>query len=330
MMKSIISLLLALLCAPFLATAQVCDESIPPSGLTATYTPGTGALLQWTAVPFSAGVQISATTPSGTNVTRRLAGSELDQYLVPDAVLSDGLYTWRVQAACSPMPPYSPTPISATSSFTVGAPSTCPTTVVDVDGNVYPVADIGGFCVTAKNLQVTHFSDGSPIPALFSDSAWNSQSGGPAYCFVNGDASATPTYGLLYNWFAVDDPAGLCPVGWHVPSETDYFDIGFATGLHPAIGGGLKATGTLDEGTGLWRAPNVGATNSTQFTAIPVGERRENGDYSGSPDIGAHFWHSTPKSPKRGFFMQLSYGNDDVYKRDALKTRGLSVRCMKD
>jgi len=203
---------------PSALQAQPCDPSVAPTGLSSTYTPGVGAQLQWNAVPSSVGVQIKATSPSGANLTRRLIGGALNQYLVPHAVLSAGVYTWQVQAACSTTPPYAITPISAVANFTVGSGSSCPATVTDIDGNVYLTIPIGSQCWTAENLKMERYRNGDAIPTGLSDGAWSSTTSG-AFAVYNNVTANKATYGLLYNWYAVNDSRGLCPTGWHEPTD---------------------------------------------------------------------------------------------------------------
>ncbi len=134
--------------------SQVCDPSIPPSSLISTIAPGAGVLLQWDAISGSVGIQLRADLPSGVSIVRRIAGFERDFYLIPESALSPGVYTWSVQAACSPIPPYNVTPVSTSNSFTVGGGGPCPSTVTDVDGNVYNTVQIGSQCWTKENLKV--------------------------------------------------------------------------------------------------------------------------------------------------------------------------------
>jgi hypothetical protein len=118
-------------------TAQVCDPAVAPTGLTSTYTPGSGVLLEWDAVPGSVGVQLKVNLPSGSSLNKRIVGLERDKFLVPESLLSPGTYMWRVQAACSTLPPFDLTPISESSSFSVGGGSSCPATLTDGEGIVY-------------------------------------------------------------------------------------------------------------------------------------------------------------------------------------------------
>jgi len=252
--------------------AQICDPTVAPSGLTSSYTLGSGALLKWDAIPGSIGVQIKATSTSGSDVTRRIFGFERDQYVVPEALLSLGTYTWRVQAACSITPPYAVTPVSVSNNFTVGGVGSCPATVTDIDGNTYTTVQIGGQCWMAENLQVEHYLNGDIIPAGLSNSAWQSTTGGAAAVYVNVAANKA-AYGLLYNWHAVDDARGLCPTGWHEPADGEWTQLTDFLGGTSVAGGAMKTIGTLSAGTGLWLSPNADATNSSGFSGLPGGYR---------------------------------------------------------
>ena len=308
--------------------AQSCDPTTAPGGLSATYTPGSGALLQWTAVPASIGVQIKATTPSGANVTRRLVGAELDQYLVPDAVLNPGVYTWQVQAACSTVPPYDVTQISAAASFTVVVPGGCPATVTDVDGNVYNTVQIGAQCWMAENLATETYGDGSAIPTGLSNSAWLATTSG-AFAVYADNLANKGTYGLLYNWYAVADPRSICPAGWHVPTDGEWTELTDHLGGEPIAGGAMKTTGTLGAGTGLWLDPNVGATNSSGFSGLPGGLRSSGGSYNNLGKFG-YWWSATESSSTNAWRWRLYYFTGNVTRNDYLKDYGFSVRCVQD
>jgi uncharacterized protein (TIGR02145 family) len=284
--------------------------------------------LQWTAVPSSIGVQIKATTPSGANVTRRLVGAELDQYLVPDAVLDPGVYTWQVQAACSTVPPYDVTPISPAANFTVGGSGTCPATVTDVDGNVYNTVQIGGQCWMAENLATETYNDGSAIPTGLSNSAWQLTTSG-AFAVYDDAPANKGTYGLLYNWYAVADPRGICPAGWHVPTDGEWTELTDHLGGEPIAGGPMKTTGTLGAGTGLWNAPNTGATNISGFSGLPGGCRNFNGYYY---DLGYYgfWWSATESSTLNAWYRRLDNDYTVVSRFDVYKILGFSVRCVQD
>lgn len=309
-------------------SAQVCDPSTAPTGLTSTYTPGSGALLEWNAVPGSVGVQIKAISPSGSNVTRRIIGLERDQFLVPDALFTAGIYTWQVQAACSTTPPYSVTPISASNNFTVGGGVSCPATVTDIDGNVYNTVLIGSQCWTAENLKVERYRNGDNIPTGLSDSAWFVTTSG-AFAVYDNVAANKATYGLLYNWFTTVDPRGLCPTGWHVPTDGEWTQLTDFLGGDGVAGGPMKTTGTIELGTGLWYFPNTAATNSSGFSGLPGGYRNSNGGFN-SRGNGGFWWSSSEGSPNFAWRRGLAYNNGSSDRYSNFKRLGFSVRCLRD
>jgi uncharacterized protein (TIGR02145 family) len=211
-----------------------------------------------------------------------------------------------------------------------------PSTVTDIDGNVYNVVSIGNQCWMKENLRTTRYSNGQGIPEYSYQSNWASAIEG-AYCSINNDPQFDSIYGKVYNGFTVADPRGLCPVGWRVPSKDDWneliyyvdaqADTSVVSGTISQIAGGmLKQTGDLQSGTGLWEAPNVGATNSSGFTAIPGGNRKEVGQPAG---IGiASWWSSTEFISQWHFAYQIfdaTIGKGGAYDRN-----GMQVRCIKN
>jgi len=310
------------------AGAQACDPGTAPQNLIATYTAGSGALLEWDAVPGSVGVQLRIDLPSGGVLNRRIIGFERDQYSVPDALLSPGSYTVRVQAACSTTPPYSVTPISAPATFTKGS-SDCPATVSDIDGNVYNTVSIGTQCWLAENLKTETYTNGDPIPGNLDAATWTSTTSG-AQAVYNGVASNKAIYGLLYNWYAVNDARGLCPTGWHVPTDGEWTALTDGLGGTAVAGGKLKQTGTLSAGTGLWFSPNTGATNSSGFTGLPAGSRNFTGTSYAPVGLNCDWWTSTKIGGSSPYYRQVYYNNATVGRFLLLETYGISVRCLKD
>ncbi len=308
--------------------AQICNPAVAPSGLVSTYTPGLGALLEWDAVPGSIGVQLRVDLPSGAVITKRFAGFERDQFAVPDAQLTPGTYVWRVQAACSNTPPYDVTPVSAPDMFVVGGSSTCPSTVSDIDGNVYQTVEIDGKCWMQQNLRTEHYRNGDGIATGLDNAAWSTTSSG-AFAIYNDVLANKDFYGLLYNWFALTDPRGLCPLGWHPASDAEFTELTDHLGGLTVAGGAMKTTGNLFEGTGLWAAPNTGATNSSGFSGLPGGMKNNSGLYE-SISIQGNWWTSTESAPLLAQMRRLRYLDDDVLRTTMIKYNGLSVRCLKD
>ncbi|MBI1193800.1 MAG: hypothetical protein GC205_11605 [Bacteroidetes bacterium] len=203
--------------------AQTCDPSVAPHGLSASYTVGTGVLLQWNPVPGSVGVSVRITQPSGTSISKRIVAPELDQLLMPELIFVPGNYTWRVQAACSTVPPYEVTPVSEDAAFTVPGSTACSgdSVVVDVEGNVYSTVQIGSQCWMRENLKTGRYANGDSIPTGLTNSEWAMTLEG-ASCSYSDLIANENIYGRLYNWYAVDDPRSVCPAGWHVPTDAEW------------------------------------------------------------------------------------------------------------
>ncbi len=146
-----------------------------------------------------------------------------------------------------------------------------------------------------------------------------------AWCYYeNGPDATDEVYGKLYNWFAVNDPRGLAPEGYHVPSDTEWTTVVSYLGGISVAGGKMKATGTL-----LWSSPNEEATNSSGFTGLPGGFREWTG-VSGGIESGGYWWSSTGDGPLGAWNFSLAAGNGGAYRNSQRTTIGNSIRCLKD
>jgi uncharacterized protein (TIGR02145 family) len=194
--------------------------------------------------------------------------------------------------------------------------------VSDIDGNFYTSIVINNQEWMQKNLAVSKYRNGDVIATGLSNTSWQSTTSGAVAIYDNLAANNT-TYGKLYNWFAVVDPRGICPTGWHVPSDDEWLS------LTQYLGGVLDAGGKMKTTTG-WNAPNSGATNISGFTGLPGGYRRFNGTYSGYLGY-AYWWSSTSFSdPLFANYSALKFDDTVVFRWTLDKKSGLSVRCVKD
>ena len=210
-----------------------------------------------------------------------------------------------------------------------------PSTVTDVDGNVYNVVTIGNQCWMKENLKTTKYRNGSPIPGNLSDAAWSSTTGGAQADYDN-DPTNKATYGKLYNFYAVADPRGLCPTGWHVPSDAEWQTLETALGMPAAElnntggrGSAQNVGGKMKSVSPLWLSPNAGATNSSGFAGLPGGNRNNIITYFGIGDDG-YWWSSTQVSTSLAWFRNLNYSMGYVYRNYLNKSYGFSVRCVRD
>ncbi|ACF45262.1 TIR protein [Prosthecochloris aestuarii DSM 271] len=208
-----------------------------------------------------------------------------------------------------------------------------PFDLVDVDGATYKTIQIGKQVWMAENLDVSRYRNGDAIPRVQDPEKWAELTTG-AWCYYDNDTGNGRVYGKLYNWYAVNDPRGLAPEGWHVPSDKEWQELerflGMSrydaekTGLRGSIGGKLKEAGSLH-----WREPNAGATNETGFTALAGGYRYYNGGFF---YIGgyASFWSSSAYGDAIAWNRKLSYLGTEVYRDLSNRRVGMSVRCVRD
>lgn len=174
-----------------------------------------------------------------------------------------------------------------------------------------------------NNLTVTTYSNGDPIPLVTNSATWASLTTG-AYCYYNNDPSTEATYGKLYNWYAVSDPRGLAPAGWHVPNSTEWDALAICLGGPSVAGGAMK-----ESGLSHWASPNLGATNSSGFTALPGGYRQDMGNFEW---IGyyARWWGTSEFNPTYGLGGAVWFDNATFNAIGADKRQGFNVRCVKD
>ena len=206
---------------------------------------------------------------------------------------------------------------------------------LEYQGHDYETVQIGEQCWFAENLRSSEYRSGVSIPTDLSDAEWSAATSGAAAVYGSGpscldyspdgdacdEAWSLNEYGRLYNWFAVDDPRGLCPNGWHVPSNSDWSDL---IGL---LGGEAIAGQHLKSEYG-WNGGGQG-TNSSGFSGLPAGDRSIIGFY----DFAGHttgWWTSTADGAS-AWARGLSYAVPSSYQNSSSNPRiGFSVRCLQD
>ena len=178
------------------------------------------------------------------------------------------------------------------------------------------------------NLDVDTYRNGDPIPEVQDSMQWANLTTG-AWCNYNNDPAMGALYGKLYNWYAVNDPRGLAPIGWHVPSDSEWTVLETCLGGSDIAGGKLKITGTIEGDNGLWSSPNTGATNSSGFFGNPGGYRYSNGNYY-YVNYNGDWWSSTEDDIIYAWGRDMGYGNANMFRISDNKVDGFSVRCVKD
>lgn len=204
------------------------------------------------------------------------------------------------------------------------------------DDEEYRVVKIGNQIWMAENLNTTEYQNGDLIMDGSSVGDYSAETQ-PKYWFAYDDnLSNVEKYGRLYTWYAATDSRKVCPDGWHIPSDTEWNILHVNLGINPedtdlicdennTISGKLKETGTLN-----WIAPNTGATDEYEFTALPAGYRRrfnKDFDYKGEY---ACFWTSTEWDYEKAWYRHLYYDKENICRTFNLKNYGFSIRCVKD
>ncbi len=204
----------------------------------------------------------------------------------------------------------------------------------DLDGDNYAVVTIGEQTWMAENLKY--------LPSVVGNDTGSETM---PYYYVYGydgtdvqEAKATENYnnyGVLYNWTAAMDGStssslnpsnvqGICPTGWHLPSDAEWTELSNYLGSENANGGKLKETGTSH-----WNNPNEGATNETGFTALPGGYRFYNSNFNDINGYG-YWWSATEFEPNYALLRSLYYNSINIAYFDMNTEVGFSVRCVMD
>ena len=180
-----------------------------------------------------------------------------------------------------------------------------------------PTAVIGTQQWMRQNLDIETYRNGDVIPQVTDPAVWGNLTTG-AWCYYNNDPANGAIYGKLYNWYAVTDPRGLAPQGWHISTGAEW-----AT-LKDFLGGDVAANNKMMTTGSPWNPINANATNASGFSGLPGGVR----NMSGSPDyrIGGYGYWWTADNGYRSIgsqegFHGSSSGNPGY---------GFSVRCVKD
>jgi len=227
---------------------------------------------------------------------------------------------------------------------------------------------IGTQTWTGKNLDVEYYRNGDAIPQVQNDNEWDNLTTG-AWCYYANKGENGTTYGKLYNWYAVTDPRGLAPEGYHIPSDeewkilTTYLgEIKASKKMKSTSGWGSITTGGRYDKTcpncanwsELYRTKNSchrckdnqvisayepektylgNGTNSSGFNALPGGNRASVAIFFYIGDQG-NWWSSSEFNPKTALHCELNIIDNvpggTISSNDHEKQFGMSVRCVKD
>ena len=188
-------------------------------------------------------------------------------------------------------------------------------------GVVYELILIGDQCWFAENLRSENYADGTPIPGSLSNAEWTSTTSGAQTIYDNNDDNLA-IYGRLYNWYAVDDARGLCPSGWHVPTDGEWTELTDFLGGSSVAGNSMKSSPS--------DSPAWDGTNVSGFSALPGGLRFYNdGIFYDEGNVG-YWWSASPYATSSAWYRNLNSVHDYVSRYSNLARNGFSVRCVRD
>jgi uncharacterized protein (TIGR02145 family) len=208
--------------------------------------------------------------------------------------------------------------------------------VTDVEGNTYPTVMIGDQEWMMENLRTGSYANGMAIPSVDPPLAWGLLTDG-AWSHYDASSDHGIAYGKIYNWHTVANVSGLCPEGWRVPSDTDWFALETTLGVHADTldlvgyrGYGENVGGRMKTVSNLWTGPNAGANNESQFSAIPAGYRLgNNGSFSAIGNYTA-WWSTSEFDGQNAWIRGLNTNNIGVDRNTANKLNGYCIRCIRD
>ena len=190
---------------------------------------------------------------------------------------------------------------------------------LEYGGDNYGTIQIGEQCWFSENLRSNYYSDGSLVESIQNNSNWANGNVG-MICTYGNNASNEDLYGSLYNWYAVADFRGLCPMGWHVPEEVEWQSL-------LASAGGAGVAGEILKSQEFW-ADGAQGNDAVGFDGRPGGYRRYNGIYQTLGSKG-YWWTSTAVNESQATIFEFN-STAAVATYPDLINGGFSVRCVKD
>src|ERR1035437_1495692 len=316
---------------PSSASNSVTPSTVPGAPTIGTATEGDAQ----TSVTFTAPVSNGGSTITGYTVTSipgSFTGTGAASPITVTGLTNGTAYTFTVMAANANG---NGLPSSASNSV---RPHTL-STIYDIEGNLYNLVSIGGQVWMKENLKTSKYNTGASIPTTTAVDLTGETA--PKYQWIYNDDNANlATYGRLYTLYAITDPAGVCPTGWHVPSDAEWMtlynfliDNGFAfTSGGVDIGKSMASTSGWTTDPTAGNVGNNQATNNTSgFSAVPAGFRKSNLDPVVWHDLGSgvYFRSSTEDTPPLSWYYYLRSNSSILGIASFASFNGYSVRCVR-
>jgi uncharacterized protein (TIGR02145 family) len=203
---------------------------------------------------------------------------------------------------------------------------------VTFDGYTYDLVGIGTQCWFKENLRSDHYRNGDTIPGELSDSDWSSTTNGAQAVYGEGSSQVISgssdevanlaTYGRLYNWYAVTDGRGLCPTGWHVPTDAEWTTLSDFLGGEGVAGHAMKSSPS--------EAPSWNGSNMSGFSALPGGFRYHSSGGFHHGGTRGYWWSSSHELTTKALLREINSGYSYLFSYEDEIQSGFSVRCLRD
>jgi uncharacterized protein (TIGR02145 family) len=293
----------------------------PPVPVAGNHVPmSTQITWNWTTVSGATGYKWNTINNYATATNMGMATSKVDTGLTCNTIYTS--YAWAYNTCDTS----AAVALNQTTSACTGPPC-AGTPTVTYGGKTYNTIPIGTQCWFKENLNI-----GTRINASL-DQTDNSSI--EKYCYGDLESNCD-VYGGLYQWnemmqyVTTAGVQGICPIGWHIPTDAEYFILTSYLGGESVAGGKMKSTGTIEDSTGLWHTPNAGATNESGFSAIPAGYRYYAGGSLYLPGYVGYWWSSSDYGTNYTVTRVINLNYTNVYKSSYNKNYGFSVRCLRD
>ena len=202
------------------------------------------------------------------------------------------------------------------------------------EGHTYDLVAIGDQCWFAENLRSEHYANGDAIPGGLSNSEWTSTDATAlgAQAVYDNDSESLADYGRLYNGYSAIDPRGLCPTGWHVPSDEEFMALEMHLEMLEAE---AQSTGWrgVDQGMKMKAvngdSPGWNGNNESGFAGLPAGYRHHNTGNFAVQGSYTFFWTTSPNTVYN-WYRGLSSGYTEVERSFSNLRGGFSIRCLLD
>jgi uncharacterized protein (TIGR02145 family) len=171
------------------------------------------------------------------------------------------------------------------------------------------------------NLSTAVYQNGDSIPYIADAQEWSSYKEGALVYYEDND-SLGQLFGSLYNWYAINDPRGICPKGWRVATGKDWLDLLSAAENHDAPADDLKSPK-------FWQNPKAPLKNTLKFYALPGGNRKADGTFNGIL-LSAPYWTATDSTESLALAVYMNTAHAEVGWNHGDKKTGLACRCVKD